>query len=456
MSSHPELTRIEVIKRALPLVVANATVPLAGVVDTFVLGLSGDKSDLGGVALGGAIFSVFYWSFYFLRMGTTGLTAQADGAHDRAETQRILLRAAAIAVLLGLAVWLLRDAIAWAGFAVLQGAPDVESKGADYLLARAWGAPAALATFALTGWLIGLGRNSATLAIYTVFSAINIGLDLWFVLGLGYGPGGVGAATAIAEWAGLLTALGFAAHALRRQGGWASDVLNRASLLNPAAIAQMFNVNMNLMIRTWSLVIGFTWFANAGARQGTAILAGNHVLLQVITLWAFVLDAFAFVAETEAGRAYGRRSRAGLRRAVRLTGEPMFAAGAIFAVLTWIFGAQVLGLLIEDAEARAAAIRYLPWCALVPFLGAGAWLMDGIFIGTTSGRILRNAGLATVVIYLIADAILAPAFGNHGVWMAFMLYYVARAGTLLVAYPSLERRIASTPTASATDAKPSA
>ncbi|WP_417492291.1 MATE family efflux transporter [Maricaulis sp.] len=456
MSSHPELTRIEVIKRALPLVVANATVPLAGVVDTFVLGLSGDKSDLGGVALGGAIFSVFYWSFYFLRMGTTGLTAQADGAHDRAETQRILLRAAAIAVLLGLAVWLLRDAIAWAGFAVLQGAPDVEAKGADYLLARAWGAPAALATFALTGWLIGLGRNSATLAIYTVFSAINIGLDLWFVLGLGYGPGGVGAATAIAEWAGLLTALGFAAHALARQGGWASDVLNRASLLNPAAIGQMFNVNMNLMIRTWSLVIGFTWFANAGARQGTAILAGNHVLLQVITLWAFVLDAFAFVAETEAGRAYGRRSRAGLRRAVRLTGEPMFAAGAIFAVLTWIFGAQVLGILIEDAEARAAAIRYLPWCALVPFLGAGAWLMDGIFIGTTSGRILRNAGLATVVIYLIADAILAPAFGNHGVWMAFMLYYVARAGTLLVAYPSLERRIASTPTASATDAKPSA
>ncbi|WP_417494400.1 MATE family efflux transporter [Maricaulis sp.] len=456
MTSHPELTRLEVIKRALPLVVANATVPLAGVVDTFVLGLSGDKSDLGGVALGGALFSVFYWSFYFLRMGTTGLTAQADGAHERAETQRILLRAGAIAVLLGLAVWLLRDAIAWAGFAILQGAPDVETKGADYLLARAWGAPAALATFALTGWLIGLGRNSATLAIYTVFSAINIGLDLWFVLGLGYGPGGVGAATAIAEWAGLVTGLGFAAYALKRQGGWAADVLNRVSLLNPAAIGQMFNVNMNLMIRTWSLVIGFTWFANAGARQGTAILAGNHVLLQVITLWAFVLDAFAFVAETEAGRAYGRRSLAGLRRAVRLTGEPMFAAGAIFAVLTWMFGPAALSLLIEDPEARDAAIRYLPWCALVPFLGAGAWLMDGVFIGTTSGAILRNAGLATVVIYLIADWLLAPPMGNDGVWLAFMIYYVARAGTLMVAYPALERRLQSTPTASATEAKPSA
>ncbi|WP_417495652.1 MATE family efflux transporter [Maricaulis sp.] len=461
MSSHteatrPDLTRLEVIKRALPLVAANATVPLAGVVDTFVLGLSGDKSDLGGVALGGAIFSVFYWSFYFLRMGTTGLTAQADGAHDRAETQRILIRAVAIAALLGIAVWLLRHPIAWGGFAVLQGQPGVEAKGADYLLARAWGAPAALATFALTGWLIGLGRNSATLAIYAVFSAINIGLDLWFVLGLGYGPGGVGAATAIAEWAGLLVGLGFVAHTLMRQGGWAGGVLNRASLLDRHAIAQMFSVNINLMIRTWSLVIGFTWFANAGARQGTAILAGNHVLLQVITLWAFVLDAFAFVAETEAGRAYGRRSLDGLRRAVRLTGEPMFAAGAIFAVLTWLFGAQLLTLLIEDADARAAAIRYLPWCAIVPFLGAGAWLMDGVFIGTTSGKILRNAGLASLLVYLIADALLATPLGNHGVWLAFLVFYIARGGTLVIAYPSLERRLQSTPTASATETNPSA
>ncbi|WP_339742694.1 MATE family efflux transporter [uncultured Maricaulis sp.] len=455
-TSRPALTRIDVIKRALPLVIANATVPLAGVVDTFVLGLSGDKGDLGGVALGGAIFSIFYWSFYFLRMGTTGLTAQADGAHQRAETQRILIRAVAIAALLGITVWLLRYPIAWGGFAVLQGEPGVETKGASYLLARAWGAPAALATFALTGWLIGLGRNTATLAIYAVFSGINIALDLWFVLGLGYGPGGVGAATAIAEWAGLLVGLGFVAHTLKRQGGWASEVLNRASLLNPGAIAEMFNVNINLMIRTWSLIVGFTWFANAGARQGTAILAGNHVLLQVITLWAFVLDAFAFIAETEAGRAFGRRSLSGLRRAVRLTGEPMFAAGAIFAVLTWLFGADILGLLIADPEARASAIRYLPWCAVIPFLGAGAWLMDGVFIGTTSGKILRNAGVAAVAIYLAADAALSPAFGNTGVWMAFLIFYIARGGTLILAYPSLERRLQSMPTASVIEAKPSA
>ena len=454
--SIPSLTRLDVIKRAWPLVFANAAVPLAGVADTFVLGLSGDKADLGGVALGGALFSVFYWSFYFLRMGTTGLTAQADGAGDLAETQRILLRALAIAGTLGLLVFLLRDLIALAGFAILQGEARVEDKGADYLLARAWGTPAALACFALSGWLIGLGRNASTLAIYVAFSIINIALDLWFVLGLGYGPGGVGAATAIAEWVALVIGLGFMAFVLRGQSGWAQGVLDRIKLLDPAAIRELFQVNVNLMIRTWSLVIGFTWFANAGARQGTAALAGNHVLLQVISVWAFVLDAFAFVAETEAGRAYGRRSVRDLRRSVQLTGEPMLIAGGMFAIATWLFGEAALTALIEDPEARAAAITYLPWCAVVPFLGAPAWLMDGIFIGTTSGKILRNAGIAAVVVYLIADAMLAPAFGNHGVWAAFLVFYLARAGALMSAYPALERRLHSAPTASEIDANPSA
>ena len=449
------LTRKAVLARAWPLIFANATVPLAGVIDTFVLGLSGDGSDLGGVALGGAIFSVFYWSFYFLRMGTTGMTAQADGAGRLADVQRILLRATLVAIVLGLLVWMFRHPISWAGFAILQGTETVEDKGAAYLLARAWGAPAALAGFAVSGWLIGLGRNQATLAIYAVFSATNIVLDFWFVLGLGMGPGGVGAATAIAEWTAVVVAIGFALHAIRQQKGWAEQVLDRDQLLDAHALREMFHVNVNLMIRTWSLVIGFTWFANAGARQGTSALAGNHVLLQVITLWAFVLDAFAFVAETEAGRAFGRKSKDALRRAIRMTGEPMLACGAVFAVLTFLFGEAALGLVIEDEAARQAAITYLPWCAIIPFLGAGAWLMDGVFIGTTSGKILRNAGLAAVAVYLAADFLLAPAYGNHGVWAAFLIFYIARGATLAAAYPALERRLYSAPTASETEAKPS-
>jgi MATE family multidrug resistance protein len=454
--SDTKLTRLAVLNRAWPLIFANATVPLAGVIDTFVLSYAGDETDIAGVALGSVIFSAFYWSFYFLRMGTTGLTAQADGAGLKADVQRNLVRALGVGIVLGLAVLLLRDLISLGGFAVLQGEPIVEAKGESYLLARAWGAPAALAGFALSGWLIGLGRNTSTLAIYAVFSAVNIGLDLWFVLGLGYGPAGVGAATAIGEWVALLVGLGFAAHAVLRQGGWARGVLDRARLLDAAAIREMFHVNFNLMIRTWSLVIGFAWFANAGARQGTAALAGNQVLLHVITLWAFVLDAFAFVAETEAGRAFGRRSLKDLRRTLRLTGEPTLIAGAVFAVLTFVFGPPILTFVIRNDLAREAALAYLPWCAAVPFLGAGAWLLDGIFIGTTSGKILRNAGLAAMAIYLAADAVLSPLYANHGVWMAFLVFYIARGGALAVAYPSLERRIQSIPTASEIDAKPSA
>lgn len=455
MSDKP-LSRLEVLNRAWPLIFANATVPLAGVIDTFVLSYAGDETDIAGVALGGVIFSAFYWSFYFLRMGTTGMTAQADGAGRAAEVQRILLRALGIGILLGLGVFVLRQPISDGGFAILQGTSAVETKGEAYLLARSWGAPAALAAFALSGWLIGLGRNTSTLAIYAIFSAVNIGLDLWFVLGLGYGPEGVGAATAIAEWAALAVGFAFAAHALMRQGGWARGVLDKARLLDRAAIVEMFHVNVNLMIRTWSLVIGFAWFANAGARQGDATLAGNQVLLHVITLWAFVLDAFAFVAETEAGRAFGRGSLKDLRRTIRMTGEPTLIAGLFFAALTFLLGPLALTAIVQNEPAREAALAFLPWCAMVPFLGAAAWLLDGVFIGTTSGKILRNAGIAAMAIYLLADMALSPAFANHGVWAAFLIFYVARGAALAVAYPALERRIQAVPTASATDEKPSA
>ena len=436
------LSRKDVLLRAWPLVFANAAIPLAGVVDTFVLGLSGDARDLGGVALGAALFNVIYWSFYFLRMGTTGLTAQADGTDDEIEVQRSLVRALLLAATLGLIVLLARGFVAAGGFAILQGAPDVEARGLDYFFTRSWGAPGAFGVFVLTGWLIGLGRSTETLIVHAVISAVNIILDLWFVLGLGYGPGGVGAATAIAEWSGLIVGIIFVWRIITARGGWRDHVLTRAALLDPDALKRMVDVNLNLMIRTWTLIIGFTWFTNAGARQGTAILAGNHVLIQVITVWAFVLDAFAFVAETEAGRAVGRKSATALRTALRLSAEQALAAGAIFAVLTWAFGDEALTAIIDDVAARDAAIAYLPYCAIVPFLGAMAWIFDGIFIGATRGAMLRNAGIAAVAIYLMADFILSPLYANHGIWLAFLIFYIARAGALAIQYPALEKRIA--------------
>ncbi len=435
------LTRLQVLRRAWPLVFANAAVPLAAAVDTFVLGLSGDATDLGGVALGGAIISIFLWSFYFLRMGSTGLVAQAAGAGEEGEAQRILARALAIGVVLGVVVAAMRGPIAAVGLAIMQGDPSVNVKGAAYLTARALGAPGALAVFAITGWLIGLRRTGTTLLVTGIFSLVNIVLDLWFVLGLHLGPAGVGNATAIADWVSFAVGLIFVGRIIKRRGGWVEGALRLSALIDLVALRRLFDVNFNLMIRTWSLILGFTWFVNAGAKQGVAPLAGNQILMQIIEIWAFVLDAFAFVAEAEAGRAFGRRSLEDFKRACLLTAEPAMIAGTAFAVLTFVFGPWVLTHLIADPTARDAAIAFLPYAAIVPVLGAPAWILDGIFIGATRGAMLRNAGVASVLVYVAADFVLAPRFGNSGVWLAFLIFYVARGVALGAYLPALMARM---------------
>ena len=343
--------------------------------------------------------------------------------------------------MLGLGVVALREPIAALGLAVMQGAPSVNVKGAAYLTARALGAPGALSVFALTGWLIGVRRMGATLAITVVFSLTNIALDLWFVLGLHLGPAGVGWATAIADWVSLAVGIVFVLRGIHARGGWVEGALRWSALVDIAAIRRLFDVNINLMVRTWSLILGFTWFVNAGAKQGVAPLAGNQILQQIIAVWAFVLDAFAFVAEVEAGRAFGRKSVEDFRRACLLTAEPAMIAAVAFAVLTFIFGPWLLTQLIADAQARDAAIAYLPFAAIVPVLGAPAWILDGIFIGATRGAMLRNAGIAAVLVYVGADFVLAPRFGNSGVWVAFLIFYVARGVALAACLPTLTARM---------------
>ncbi len=423
------------------MIFANAAIPLAGVVDTAVIGAVGDKADLGGVALGVTLFNIFYWSFYFLRMGSTGLAAQASGKNDDPELQRILFRALGIATVLGAAVVLLKEPIASAGFGLLQGGAEVEATGRAYFLARAWGSPAAYSTFALTGWLIGIGRTREVMAIHVVFSLTNILLDLWFVLGLGYGVAGVAGATAIADWTGAVVGGFLAWRVLQQAGGIHPSATDRRTLWHLTELRRLVQLNWDMMVRSWALLAGFAWFANAGARQGAAILAGNHVLLQIVTVWAFVLDAFAFTTETAVGRAVGARSIPQIRRAVRMTTELALTGGALFLVLTLLGGPWVLGRIIADPDARAAALRFLPYCASIPLLGAVAWQLDGIFTGAMRTRAMRNATLVATTLYIGMDLLLTPQFGAHGLWIAFVFFYIARAGTLALAYPRLEAAV---------------
>ncbi len=429
MAALPRLTRQRVVALAWPIVLAQAATATTGVVDTIVMGRFGSAVDLAAVSIAAVSISFIYWSFGFLRMSTTGLTAQAEGAGDHAESRAVLLRAAVIGLALGAGLIVLFPLIRAVALGAFQAEAAVELQATGYLDARIWGAPAALIGFAINGWLIGTGRTRALLVLQIVLNGVNAALDTWFVAGLNLGPAGIGAGTAIAEWTALALGLWMVRGQLKPV----------AHLFERARIVALLAANRDLMIRTLALLFSFAWFINSGARAGTAELAGNEVLLQFITVAAFVLDAFAFVAEKEVGEAFGARDPVRLRRAVRLTTEFALAFGLAFSALYLVGGRVVIEVVVADPAARAAALAFLPFCAVVPLIGMPAWQLDGIFIGTTRGRALRTAGVVAAVLYVATDLILAPRFGNTGVWVAFLLMYVFRAAGLGAFWPGLIR-----------------
>jgi len=439
--SSPLLSRRALFAQAWPIMLGQASVPLVGIVDAAVIGRTGDAAALAGVALGATVIALLFWSFGFLRMGLTGPTAQALGSGQEDEVAALLLRGLILGVGIGTVLLALSWPLSAAAFALLAGGEQVTLEAHRYVAARFFGAPAALATFALTGWLFGLGRTRAALVLQLAMNAANIALDLAFVWGLGWGAAGVGAGTAAAEWIAAATGIVLAS---RIAGAGPLTLLRRvgrAALLDPVALRRLVAVNRDIMLRTLALLLLMSWFANAGARLGTVALAGNHVLMQFVTLAAFVLDAFAFTAEARVGHAVGARSAAGFDRAVRLAAEFCAGAALLLALLFWAGGGLLIAGITTDPAVRAAAERFLPFAALVPLVGMPAWLLDGIFIGATAGRALRNAALVATACYLLLDLALRP-LGNGGVWLAFLASYGLRAGALGWHYPALRRSLA--------------
>lgn len=423
------LSRANLMRLAVPVMLAQAATAATGVVDTAVMGMTGDKVDLAAVALASVAFSFIYWGFGFLRMSTTGLVAQAYGGGREAEARATLQRGLILSGAIGLAILAVSPFLQHVVFLPFGAASDVEGLSRAYFSARVWGAPALLMSYVISGWLIGTGRTGALLAFQVVMNGVNAGLDVWFVAGLGWGPAGIGAGTAIAEWVALGFGLLLIWGALKREAG----------LLDRAALLALFHANRDIMIRTLALVFCFAWFVRSGAMMGTAQLAGNEVLLQFITVAAFVLDGFAFVAEKEIGGAYGAGDRARLVRAMRITTEFALCFGALIAALYYFGGGAVIARFVKDVEAREAALAFLPFCAVVPLLGVPAWQLDGFFLGATRGRAIRTAGVISAVAYVSCDLILRPAYGNYGVWIAFLMMYVFRAGALGWFLPELLR-----------------
>jgi MATE family multidrug resistance protein len=430
------LTRRAVFAQAWPIMLGQATIPLVGIVDATVIGRTGDSVALAAVALGATIMNFLFWAFGFLRMSMTGLTAQSDGAGDAVETRTLLQRG----LLLGLAIGAVMVALQWLlipiSLGLFAGGGTLDETAGDYLAMAFIGGPAALGIFAINGWLLGLGRTREALLVQLVMNVVNIGLDLLFVWRFGMGAAGVGLGTALAQWSalavGLLIAARIAGRKLFRVGH---------TLLDRLALRRMFAINADIMIRTVALLLLFAWFANAGARLGTGTLAANHVLMQFVSVAAFVLDGFAFTAEARVGQAIGARSRDRFLHAVRLTSEFCLAAGAALALVYFLAGESAIAFVTTDPAVRAEAARFLPFAALVPLIGMPSWMLDGVFIGATGGKALRNAALTSTSLYLATDLALRP-YGNLGVWIAFCCSYAFRAGALALWYPGLLRTLA--------------
>ncbi|RJL01928.1 MATE family efflux transporter [Paracoccus aestuarii] len=425
------LTHGRVLNIALPIVLSNLTVPLLGLVDTAVVGRLGGPAPIGAVGLGAVILTSVYWVFGFLRMGTSGLVAQAHGAGDGPEVGAHLLRALTIGLGAGAVFILLQAPIAAAAFRLAPASDAVEALARDYLAIRVWGAPATIGLYALTGWLIAVERTRAVLGLQLIQNGLNIALSIALALGLGMGVAGVAWATLAAEWAGLAVALWLARHVLaearRAAGIWARD-----------RIARLARVNGDIMVRSVLLQGCMTSFLFLGAGQGDVTLAANQVLLQFLALTAYALDGFAFAAESLVGQAVGARRAGQVRRASLMTSGWGLGFALLLGAGFLLGGGAIIDMLTTDAQVRAVARDYLPWLAVAPLIGLAGWMLDGIFIGATLTREMRVAMIRSVAVFVACVVILPPIWGNHGLWAALMALNLARAATMLRLYPRAE------------------
>src|SRR6056297_3662674 len=429
-----EITHKRVLNIALPIVLANITVPILGAVDTGVVGQLGQAAPIGAVGIGAVILSAVYWVFGFLRMGTTGLTSQAHGAGRHGEVAALLTRALMIALVGGVLVIALQVPLFAGAFLLAPASEQVESLAQDYMSIRIFSAPAIIALYGVTGWLIALERTRAVLLVQLVMNTVNIVLDLWFVLGLGWGVEGVALATFIAEWGGLALGLWLCRDAFKVPA-WR----DWPRVFDPPALKRMAQVNTDILLRSLMLQGIFVSFLFLGAGLGDVTLAANQVLMQFLHITAYALDGFAFAAEALVGQAMGRHDPARLRRAALISSQWGVVAVIGLALSFALLGPAIIDLMARNAAVQDTARLYLPWMVAAPLFGLASYMLDGIFIGATRTRDMRNMMALSLAVYVLAASLLLPAHGNHGLWAALLISFLARALSLGLRYPALER-----------------
>ena len=408
-------------------ILSNLMVPLASLVDTAFLGHLTEISYLAGVAIATVLFNYIYWTFGFLRMATTGLTAQARGRGSTEEVVLILLRNCAIALFVGIIILISQYPIREIGFTLLQADPDVIEAGRDYYNALIYGAPATLINFVLLGWFLGREEVNKVLLLSFVNKGVNIIGDYLFIVRWGQSSSGAGAATAISQYVTLFLGLIL----ILREIPWTTLQSYSQKILNLAAFKATFSLNRDILIRTLALVSTFSLFTNLSATMGTDILAANTLILQVITLSAYFIDGIAFATESIAGNILGRGNKDRLIPLLKLAGSSSSIAGLGFATIFYFFPQRLFGLLTNHPEIIAMLINYVWW--LFPILGFGsiAYMLDGYFLGLTAGSILRQSTLVAAGLGFAPVAIAAWYWQtNDLLWLALALFMLTRSVTL--------------------------
>ena len=431
----------DILHIAVPSIISNITVPLLGLVDVTIVGHLGSASYIGAIAVGGMLFNMIYWIFGFLRMGTGGLTAQAFGKQDDTEIVSLLLRSLGISLLLALGLLIIQYPIRVVAFHLIDASAEVQQLAIKYFHICIWGAPATLSLYSFTGWFIGMQNTKFPMLIAITQNLVNIAASLFFVFVLDMKVEGVALGTLIAQYAGALMASGlvlYKYHYLRSHINW-------GKLKEKSATVNFFKVNRDIFLRTLCVVSVTVFFTSAGAAYGDIVLAVNTILMQLFTLFSYIMDGFAYAGEALTGKHIGANNHHELRKLVHYLFYWGTASAFLFTLL-YLFGGQgFLGLLTDDHAVIEASSEYFYWVLAIPFTGFAAFLLDGIFVGATATHLMLRSMVVAAGTFFVTYYSLHGLFGNHALWLAFILYLSMRGimqailGKNLLQYGTLKR-----------------
>ena len=412
----------DILQIAIPSIISNITVPLLGLVDVTIVGHLGAASYIGAIAVGGMLFNMIYWIFGFLRMGTGGMTSQAYGRQNYTEITSLLLRSLSIGLIMALSLILLQYPIRIIAFRLIEASPEVQALATQYFHICIWGAPATLCLYSFTGWFIGMQNTRFPMYIAIVQNLVNIGTSLLLVFGFNMKVEGVALGTLIAQYAGVIMALILTVrnyHHIKQHIDW-------VLLWERSAMANFFRVNRDIFLRTLCVVAVTVFFTSTGAAYGDVVLAVNTILMQLFTLYSYIMDGFAYAGEALIGKHIGAKQPKEQRQTVRYLFYWGSSSALIFTILYLVAGKGFLQILTDDATVIAASSAYFYWVLAIPVVGYGAFLMDGICIGATATHLMLRSMIVAAGTFFATYYCLHEVWGNHALWLAFILYLFLR------------------------------